>query len=573
MNDIRRTILWVVFGFSMVLLWDQWQVYNGHKATFFPASVQSGASAPPASPAAASTVPTATPAVAAQVGAQSVPGVAPDPLGAVPSAPSLARERIVVSTDVFKLTFDTDGGSLLRTEFLQHIDMENKSRNFVLLDDSKERVYLAQTGLIGGAALSPLPTHKTAMTLAPGERQLKPGVDELVLSFESGEVGGVKLVKTYTLKRGSYAIKVKHQILNVGSAAVAPQLYLQLVRDGNKPAGESAFYSTFTGPAVYTELKKYEKVEFSDIEKNKIEIEKTSTNGYLAMVQHYFASAWLLPDGVQRDLFMRKVDTNLYAAGMIAQLGSIEPGASKSLEANFFAGPQEEKVLEALAPGLELVKDYGWLTILAKPLYWLLDRVQGYINNWGWSIVALVLLLKIAFYWLNAKAYASMAKMKAVNPKVMEMRERLKDKPQQMQQEMMRIYREEKVNPMGGCFPIMVQIPVFIALYWVLLSSVEMRNAPWVMWIHDLSSPDPYYILPLVMTLTTVLQTALNPAPPDPMQAKLMWFMPLAFSVMFFFFPSGLVLYWITNNILSIAQQWIINTRMGVPPQFNLPKF
>ena len=573
MNDIRRTILWVVFGFSMVLLWDQWQVYNGHKATFFPASVQSGASAPPASPAAASTVPTATPAVAAQVGAQSVPGVAPDPLGAVPSAPSLARERIVVTTDVFKLTFDTDGGSLLRTEFLQHIDMENKSRNFVLLDDSKERVYLAQTGLIGGAALSPLPTHKTAMTLAPGERQLKPGVDELVLSFESGEVGGVKLVKTYTLKRGSYAIKVKHQILNVGSVAVAPQLYLQLVRDGNKPAGESAFYSTFTGPAVYTELKKYQKVEFSDIEKNKIEIEKTSTNGYLAMVQHYFASAWLLPDGVQRDMFMRKVDTNLYAAGMIAQLGSIEPGASKSLEANFFAGPQEEKVLEALAPGLELVKDYGWLTILAKPLYWLLDRVQGYINNWGWSIVALVLLLKIAFYWLNAKAYASMAKMKAVNPKVMEMRERLKDKPQQMQQEMMRIYREEKVNPMGGCFPIMVQIPVFIALYWVLLSSVEMRNAPWVMWIHDLSSPDPYYILPLVMTLTTVLQTALNPAPPDPMQAKLMWFMPLAFSVMFFFFPSGLVLYWITNNILSIAQQWIINTRMGVPPQFNLPKF
>ena len=573
MNDIRRTILWVVFGFSMVLLWDQWQVYNGHKATFFPASVQSGASAPPASPAAASTVPMATPAVVAQVGAQSVPGVAPDPLGAVPSAPSLARERIVVTTDVFKLTFDTDGGSLLRTEFLQHIDMENKSRNFVLLDDSKERVYLAQTGLIGGAALSPLPTHKTAMTLAPGERQLKPGVDELVLSFESGEVGGVKLVKTYTLKRGSYAIKVKHQILNVGSAAVAPQLYLQLVRDGNKPAGESAFYSTFTGPAVYTELKKYQKVEFSDIEKNKIEIEKTSTNGYLAMVQHYFASAWLLPDGVQRDLFMRKVDTNLYAAGMIAQLGSIEPGASKSLEANFFAGPQEEKVLEALAPGLELVKDYGWLTILAKPLYWLLDRLQGYINNWGWSIVALVLLLKIAFYWLNAKAYASMAKMKAVNPKVMEMRERLKDKPQQMQQEMMRIYREEKVNPMGGCFPIMVQIPVFIALYWVLLSSVEMRNAPWVMWIHDLSSPDPYYILPLVMTLTTVLQTALNPAPPDPMQAKLMWFMPLAFSVMFFFFPSGLVLYWITNNILSIAQQWIINTRMGVPPQFNLPKF
>ena len=234
---------------------------------------------------------------------------------------------------------------------------------------------------------------------------------------------------------------------------------------------------------------------------------------------------------------------------------------------------RKKRCSKPLTPGLELVKDYGWLTILAKPLYWLLDKIHGFLRNWGWSIVGLVLLLKIAFYWLNAKAYSSMAKMKAINPRITEMRERLKDNPQQMQQEMMKIYREEKVNPMGGCFPIMIQIPVFIALYWVLLSSVEMRNAPWILWIQDLSSPDPYFILPIVMTLTTLLQTALNPAPPDPMQAKLMWFMPLIFSVMFFFFPAGLVLYWITNNVLSIAQQWIINTRMGVPPQFNLPKF
>ena len=576
MNDIRRTILWVVFGFSMVLLWDQWQVHTGHKATFFPGPSQSAPAAPKADASGAAGVPSSVPVpsvVAAPVaGAQAVPGTAV-PAAAAASAPAVPRERIVVTTDVFKLTLDSEGGSLLQTEFLQHVDMADKKRNFVLLDDSKDRVYMAQTGLIGGAAGGSMPTHKTMMTLVPGERQLKDGSKELVLRFESPELGGVKLVKTYTLTRGAYAVKVKHEVLNVGTVPVSPQLYLQLVRDGNKPSGESAFYSTFTGPAVYTEAKKYQKVEFSDIEKGKVEIEKSATNGYVAMVQHYFASAWLLPDGVQRELFMRKVDNNLYSVGMIAALGSLEPGASKALDANFFAGPQEEKVLEALTPGLELVKDYGWLTILAKPLYWLLDRLQGFINNWGWSIMALVLLLKIAFYWLNAKAYASMAKMKAVNPKVMEMRERLKDKPQQMQQEMMRIYREEKVNPMGGCFPIMVQIPVFIALYWVLLSSVEMRNAPWVMWIHDLSSPDPYYILPLVMTLTTVLQTALNPAPPDPMQAKLMWFMPLAFSVMFFFFPSGLVLYWITNNVLSIAQQWIINTRMGVPPQFNLPKF
>jgi YidC/Oxa1 family membrane protein insertase len=518
-----------------------------------------------------SSVPTGMPSSGnSSAGVAQVPG---SPLPLASAAPVVQREKVTIQTDVLKLTLDSEGGSVVKAEFTKHLDMFDKAKNFVLLDDNKDRVYLAQTGLIAGEAGGSFPTHKTVMTIMPGERSLKDGENELVIRFESPEVGGLKLLKTFTLKRGSYAIDVKHEVVNVGASATSAQLYLQLVRDGNKPPGESSFYFTFTGPAIYTEAKKYQKVEFSDIEKGKVDIEKAATNGYVAMVQHYFASAWILGDGINRDLFMRKVDTNLYATGMITPLGSIAPGSSKTVDSKFFTGPQEEKVLEALAPGLELVKDYGWLTILAKPLYWLLDKLHSFINNWGWSIVALVVLLKAAFYWLNAKAYASMAKMKAVNPKITEMRERLKDNPQQMQQEMMRIYREEKVNPMGGCFPIMIQIPVFIALYWVLLSSVEMRNAPWVLWIHDLSSPDPFYILPLIMTLTTVLQTALNPVPPDPMQAKLMWFMPLAFSVMFFFFPAGLVLYWITNNILSIAQQWAINTRMGVPPQFNLPKF
>ncbi|NMM13819.1 MAG: membrane protein insertase YidC [Rhodoferax sp.] len=570
MNDIRRTILWVIFGFSMVLLWDQWQVYNGHKATFFPGQTKATATANP--PLATSSVPTGAPATNTTAGNTPTTGATAS-ISSNTNAPAAPHERVVVSTDVLKLTFDTEGGSLVQTEFLKHVDMADKTKNFVLLNDNKERIYLAQTGLIAGAAGGAFPTHKTVMTLTPGDRTLKEDSKELVIRFESPELGGVKLVKTFTLTRGAYAVAVKHEVINAGAVTVSPQLYLQLVRDGNKPLGESSFYSTFTGPAIYTEAKKYQKVEFKDIENNKVDIEKTAENGYVAMVQHYFASAWLLGDGIKRDLFMRKVDTNLYAVGMITALDNIAPGTSKTVEAKFFAGPQEEKVLASLTPGLELVKDYGWLTILAKPLYWLLDKIESFIGNWGWSIMALVLLLKAAFYWLNAKAYASMAKMKAVNPKITEMRERLKDNPQQMQQEMMRIYREEKVNPMGGCFPIMIQIPVFIALYWVLLSSVEMRNAPWVLWIHDLSSPDPFYILPLVMTLTTVLQTALNPAPPDPLQAKMMWFMPLAFSVMFFFFPAGLVLYWITNNVLSIAQQWVINTRMGVPPQFNLPKF
>ena len=563
MNDIRRTFLWVIFGFSMVLLWDQWQIYNGHKATFFPkpvvATAESAASSSPTT-AAASAVPTASSTSPAASPAQ-VPGSSS-------TAVAAPRERIDVSTDVLKLSFDTEGGSLLRSEFLKFGDLKDSTKPFVLLDESKARVYVAQTGLIGGAFAS----HKTPMKFS-GERELKEGQNELTLSFESPDVGGLKLIKTYTLTRGSYAIQVKHQVVNTGNAAATPQLYVQLVRDGNKPDGESSFYSTFTGPAVYTDAKKYQKVEFTDIEKGKADFEKTGPLGYVAMVQHYFASAWVLPANTPRENFARKVDTNLYSVGMVTSFNEVAPGQSKALEATLFVGPQEEKMLEALTPGLELVKDYGWLTVLAKPLYWLLDRLFGILQNWGWSIVALVFLLKLAFYWLNAKAYASMAKMKAINPKIMEMRERLKDNPQQMQQEMMRIYREEKVNPMGGCFPIMIQIPVFIALYWVLLSSVEMRNAPWLGWIHDLSAPDPYFILPVVMTLSTLLQTALNPAPPDPMQAKMMWIMPLVFSVMFFFFPSGLVLYWITNNILSIAQQWVINTRMGVPPQFNLPKF
>jgi YidC/Oxa1 family membrane protein insertase len=565
MNDIRRTILWVIFGFSLVLLWDQWQIHNGRPATFFPSPTAKTAAAPVAAASAPAAVPVAAPVLPT--------GNSSDRIAKTEAQAPVARERVVVSSDVLTLTFDTEGGSLVRSEFLKHRDQKNPERHVVLFDESKDRVYLSQSGLIAGAAGGTLPTHKTPMKLVSGERELKDGADELQLKFESAEIGGVKLVKTYTLKRGSYALDVKHEVQNVGTTPLTPQLYLQLVRDGNKLAGESSFYSTFTGPAIYTEAKKYQKVEFSDIEKNKAEFEKQSSNGYVAMVQHYFASAWLLGEGVPREIFARKVDSNLYAVGMIAPLETIAPATSRTVDARLFVGPQEEKRLEAIAPGLELVKDYGWLTILAKPLYWLLDKLEHLIGNWGWSIVALVVLLKIAFYWLNAKAYASMAKMKSITPRITELRERLKDKPQQMQQEMMRVYREEKVNPMGGCLPIMIQIPVFIALYWVLLSSVEMRNAPWILWIKDLSAEDPYYILPLLMTATTMLQTALNPAPPDPLQAKMMWFMPLIFSVMFFFFPSGLVLYWLTNNILSIAQQWVINTRMGVPPQFNLPKF
>lgn len=565
MSDIRRSILWVIFGFSMILLWDRWQIYNGQPATFFPGS-QPTATVRPAQAPTDTGVPTPT--------ATATPTDVP----AAEAAPApIPRERHTVRTDVFELTIDSEGASLVGARLLRHATetgraLQKSFTPLTLLTTEGGRTYVAQTGLVGQAGL---PTHKTPMRLvepSPDALALADGQDQLVLRFESDPHGGVVLAKTYTLQRGSYLIDVQHEVRNVGTAPAAVRVYQQLVRDGRKADSETPFYTTFTGPAVYSDAAKYQKVEFANIDKGRIDIQRQASDGYVAMVQHYFFSAWLLPAGTERENFVRKVDA-LYAVGQIGPTLTVPPGAAQTLPAQLYVGPQEEKVLERIAPGLELVKDYGWLTILAKPLYWLLEKIHGLVGNWGWAIVLLVVLIKAAFYWLNASAYRSMAKMKAINPRIMEMRERLKDNPQLMQQEMMRLYREEKVNPLGGCLPILVQIPVFIALYWVLLASVEMRNAPWVGWIVDLSSPDPYYVLPLVMTLTTVIQTALNPLPPDPLQAKLMWLMPLVFSVMFFFFPAGLVLYWIVNNVLTIAQQAYINHRMGVPLRFNLPKF
>jgi YidC/Oxa1 family membrane protein insertase len=563
MTDIRRTLLWMVFTMSLVFLWDAWNKHTGQPTWFSPTPPRVAASAPPAatptaaSPAAQTGVPTA----ASSAGPGASPGSA-----AAPLAPAAAAggDVTIVTTDTVKATFDSVGGSLVRLELLKHVDVDDRKRNVLLFDRSAERVYKAQSGLITAQPGLSLPNHWTPMKRSDGPTALADGSNQLVVRFESAGEGGVRLAKSYTFSRGSYQIGVKHEVTNNGSAAVTPQLYLGLERDGNPARGESKWYFTFTGPAVYTEAKKYEKIDFKDIEKGKAGHATSASDGWVAMVQHYFASAWLVPAGAAREFRTQKVSDNLYAVQMVLPLGELAPGAVKAHEATLFAGPQEEHKLEAMAPGLELVKDYGWFTVLAKPLFWVLDKLHNLIGNWGWSIVALVVLLKIAFYWLNASAYRSMAKMKALGPRITDLRDRYKDKPQLMQQEMMRIYREEKVNPLGGCLPIVAQMPFFIALYWVLLSSVEMRNAPWIGWIHDLSTPDPFFVLPLLMTASSLFQVWLNPAPADPMQAKMMWMMPLIFGVMFFFFPAGLVLYWLTNNILSIGQQWWINRQLGV---------
>ena len=585
MTDIRRTLLWGIFLASLFFIYESWNRHNGQPSLL-------GTPAPAIAPV-RTTVPGA-PVIASSSNALpgGLPGaatpaapaaIAPSAVATTASAVAPAGQVVNVTTDLVRATIDSTGATLTRVELLKQADPFDHTKNVVLLDRSASRLYLAESGLVPPAGGAGLPNHHTPMHVLDGERTLQPNQGDVKVVFESDPVGGVKLVKTYTFRRGDYAIDVSHQIVNTSDAAVTPRLYLQLVRDGNAPPGESSMYFTFTGPAIYTDVDHYRKVDFKSIEKrkegDKPDHDTTGTTGWVAMVQHYFVSAWLIDKpgapAPAREFFTAKVDTNTYSVGELVPLGAIAPGASKTFDAHLYVGPQEENKLAEMAPGLELVKDYGWFTILSKPLFWLLTQLHKVIGNWGWSIVGLVVILKIAFFWLNAKAYGSMAKMKAINPRVMEMRERLKDKPQQMQQEMMRIYREEKVNPLGGCLPIVVQMPFFIALYWVLLSTVEMRGAPWIGWIHDLSQPDtlfgtlpivhmPVGLLPILMTATSLLQTWLNPTPPDPVQARMMWIMPLVFSVMFFFFPAGLVLYWLTNNILSIAQQYLINKRLGV---------
>ena len=436
MTDIRRTLLWMVFTMSLVFLWDAWNKHTGQPSWFSPTPPRVAASAPPqgASATAPAAVPqTGIPAAVATPGAAATTA----PVAAAPATGQGGGEETVITTDLVKVTFDSVGASLVRLELLRQADAEDRQRQVILFDRSAERVYKAESGLITAQPGVTLPNHWSAMKRVDGAggaaNTLAAGSNELTLRFESAGEGGVKLAKTYTFTRGSYQIGVKHELTNNGTAAVTPQLYLGLERDGNPARGESKWYFTFTGPAVFTEAKKYDKIDFKDIEKGKTSHVLSANDGWVAMVQHYFASAWLVPDGTPREFRTQKVGSNLYAVQMVLPLGELAPGASKTHEAKLFAGPQEEKNLEAMAPGLELVKDYGWFTVLAKPLFWVLDQLYKLLGNWGWSIVALVVLLKIAFYWLNASAYRSMGKMKALTPRITDMRERSEEHTSELQ--------------------------------------------------------------------------------------------------------------------------------------------
>jgi YidC/Oxa1 family membrane protein insertase len=533
--DNRRLILLLVFSFSLIMLWDAWQKQGQPKLA------TATTTAAPAAIAPAGVVP--TPTLPAAAGAAIPVAVPPTAVAVIPGA-ATAKIR----TDLYVADISSQGGDITRLELVRHPDTEDKSKHFVLFDNGVKHVYLAQSGVIGEG----LPNHKTEWKLAAGEQVLKDGEQQLEVRLEANTASGGKVVKTYVFHRGSYQIEVRHEGVAAGAHA-----YYQITRDGKPAEGQSNSMMmgvvTFTGPAVFTDAEKFQKVEFADILKNKAKFAQKSDNGWVAMVQHYFVSAWLPTAGTPREFFMRKVGEDLYSAGVIVPVA-----ADGKSTVSLYAGPQEQDKLEKIAPGLDLVVDYGWLTVIAAPLFWVLGAIYKLVGNWGWAIMGLTLLLKLAFFPLSAASYKSMAKMRVLTPKLVKLKEAYGDDKQRLNQEMMALYKKEKVNPLGGCLPVLVQIPVFIALYWVLLGTVEMRNAPWLGWITDLSVKDPYYVLPLIMGATMFIQTKLNPTPPDPIQAKVMLFMPIVFTGMFLFFPAGLVLYWTVNNILSIAQQWQI---------------
>ena len=546
--DTQRLILFVIFSFSAFILWDRWQ------AEHRPPLPTSAPTAGKASSDTPSAVPRATPAASAP---NAPPASAPNAPGASVPAPAKG-EKIEIKTDRYVADVDTLGGVITQVALTQHRDTDHPDKPYVLLQRNESRTFLAQSGLIGEG----LPNHHTLWQALPGPLELGPGMDKLELKLAATTLTGATVTQTLTFHRASYVIDVTYEVTNTGAAPIIPTAYFQLARD-SKPTGIQSWGapSAYTGPVLYNETDKYKKLDFSDIDKGKAKFTDKTDNGWVGMVEHYFVAAWLPADAtkVSREFYVNKVD-NLYYAGVKIPVGSVAPGATARVSVPLYVGPQEQDTLKSLAAGLDLVVDYGIFTVIAAPLFWLLKWLHSLLGNWGWAIIAMTIIIKSAFYPLNHASARSMAKMKVVAPKMKALQEQYANDKQQLQMKMMELYKTEKINPLGGCLPIVVQIPVFIALYWVLLAAVELRHAPWIGWIHDLSAPDPYFVLPVVYAITAYLQVRLSPTPiQDPVQAKVMQIMPIAFSVLFLFFPSGLVLYWLINNSLQIFQQWHMN--------------
>ena len=559
-RELQRAFLWMIFLLALFMLWDAWQVRNGNLSFFgTPEPVKQ-------EQVVENEIPSGDTQTVAQADSQTVAS----------DVNVTIAQPVVVTTDLFKITFDAKGASVVRAELLKErqtpdwttrglpglilgsSEEEQKDvGNVVLFDTSAQHVYKAETGLIGGN----FPNHRTPFRLVSNNLTLQDGQESLQVQFAATQ-GNVELVKTYVFHRGHYGIDVKHEVRNKGNVAISPSVYMQLTRDDSKVATDSSFYNTFTGPAAYTDSEKFQKIDFESIADKDTDLPSQSNEGWIAMLQHYFLTAWVPQQDSSRELYTRQLDKHLFSIGSIVTVGEVAPGADKVVDSTLYVGPQDQRRLEYIAPNLDLVVDYGWLTFLAKPIYWLLAFLQGLVGNWGWAIVLLTVLVKAILYPISAAGYKSMARMRDVAPRMKAIQEKYANDKQALNQAMMELYRREKINPAGGCLPIMLQIPVFLALYWVLLATVELRGAPWLLWVNDLASPDPYLILPLLMVATMIIQMKISPRPTDPTQAKVMMIMPVVFGVMFFFFASGLVLYWLTNNVLSIWQQWYVNKQI-----------
>ncbi|MDD2720554.1 MAG: membrane protein insertase YidC [Gallionella sp.] len=535
--DFQRLFLFLIFSFSLMMVWDGWQRYQ------HPELVAQSETAP-----AKSDSPASNKAVTDQT------------LTAKQLVVAESGKIIKIKTDVIEAEINTTGGNIQHLDLLKHPDALDKNKGVILFDKGEgKNTYIAQSGLLG----SEMPNHNTLFTASQDNYQLQDNENQVQIKMLAVSSSGVQVAKIFTFHKGSYVIDISYEISNSSKAEVKTSAYFQFIRGNEAPEGDSKMVPTYTGPAVYTEQEKFQKVAFGDIDKNKIPYPKESDNGWIGMLQHYFVAAWIPSEKTNREYFTRKLEGGLYSAGVVVPVSAIAPGKATVVDMRLYAGPAQSK-LNKIAPGLGLSVDYGWLTILATPIFWMLTFLEGIVKNWGVAIILLTVMIKLAFFPLSAASYRSMGKMRAVAPKLEKIKQQYGDDRERLNKAMMELYKTEKINPLGGCLPMLIQIPVFIALYWSILASVEMRYAPFFGWITDLSKADPYYILPLIMGASMFLQSKLNPVPPDPIQAKVMQIMPVAFSVVFFFFPAGLVLYSIVNNVLSIAQQWYITREIGV---------
>ena len=565
--DNIRLLLWVSLGFVLFLMYEAWQRdYAPPPLVASVSSVLAPDAGVPAIAAPATMTPAAAlPATPPLAAAPAAPQGGAETATATPTLAVQSGERVHVRTDLLDVELDTLGADLVRLDLLAYPVAKGGAEPVRLLDAARTDRRVAQSGLRAGTA-DAAPDHRALWQTTTEHNVLAEGRDALEVAFRWDRGDGLTVEKVYTFHRGDYRIDVEFRVKNASSQAFRADAYLQFV-EHLVPIERSLFSTegySYSGPAFHDGTK-YEKLHVDELAERPLE--RTLAGGWIAVLQHYFVAA-VLPRGEgagasrpedQNSYFARSLGGTDYAAGVVLPAREIAPGASGSFAAQLWLGPKLQDRLASVAPGLELSVDYGMLTIFAKPLFWLLEKLHGFVGNWGWAIVLLTLVVKLVFYKLAETSGRSMAKMRKVAPKLEQLKERYKDDRQKLNEGMLELYRKEKINPVSGCLPILIQLPVFIALYWVLLESVELRQAPWILWIGDMSAKDPYFVLPLLMGIAMWAQMKLNPPPPDPVQAKVMMFMPIMFTGMSAFFPAGLTLYWLINTALSVLQQWQIN--------------